>query len=202
MVVVVSGDTAGWIVPCGCTTNQSGGLPRRATFVHELAREHDVLLLDAGGAPGGTSPYQRVKFEAILAGEAKLDVAAHNVGATEAALGADELRRLATSTPFLSTNLRDADGKSIAETMRIVTRQGRRFAIVGVLSPNVIGPIKQLRSWAFVFCFLCIGLSTRFKDLATFGMKPFWSFTIGVVVNVILGFILSTIVFADYWSKI
>jgi uncharacterized membrane protein YadS len=71
-----------------------------------------------------------------------------------------------------------------------------------VLSPNVIGPIKQLRSWAFVFCFLCIGLSTRFKDLATFGMKPFWAFTIGVVVNVVLGFILSTIVFAGYWSKI
>jgi uncharacterized membrane protein YadS len=70
-----------------------------------------------------------------------------------------------------------------------------------VLTPNVIGPIKQLRSWAFVFCFLCIGLSTRFKDLATFGMKPFWAFTIGVLVNVPLGFLLSVVLFGSFWSK-
>jgi len=70
-----------------------------------------------------------------------------------------------------------------------------------VLTPNVIGPIKQLRSWAFVFCFLCIGLSTRFKDLATFGMKPFWAFTIGVLVNVPLGFFLSVYLFGSFWSK-
>jgi len=27
LAVIVSGDTAGWIMPCGCTANQSGGLP-------------------------------------------------------------------------------------------------------------------------------------------------------------------------------
>jgi uncharacterized membrane protein YadS len=70
-----------------------------------------------------------------------------------------------------------------------------------VLTPNVIGPIKQLRSWAFVLCFLCIGLSTRFKDLATFGMKPFWAFTLGVLVNVPLGFILSVLLFGSFWAK-
>ncbi len=71
-----------------------------------------------------------------------------------------------------------------------------------VLKPRVIAPIKKLRSWAFVLCFLCIGLSTRFAELATFGMKPFWAFTIGVMVNVPLGFFLSTVVFVDYWSRI
>jgi uncharacterized membrane protein YadS len=71
-----------------------------------------------------------------------------------------------------------------------------------VLYSKAISPIKTLRSWAFVFCFLCIGLSTRFKDLMTFGMKPFWAFTVGVIVNVPLGFILSTIVFSRYWQAI
>jgi uncharacterized membrane protein YadS len=70
------------------------------------------------------------------------------------------------------------------------------------LYSKAISPIKQLRSWAFVFCFLCIGLSTRFKDLLTFGMKPFWAFTIGVIVNVPLGFFLSTVVFSSYWQAI
>jgi uncharacterized membrane protein YadS len=70
------------------------------------------------------------------------------------------------------------------------------------LKPRAIGPIKKLRSWCFVLCFLCIGLSTRFKELATFGMKPFWAFTIGVVINVPLGYILSSYVFESFWSAI
>jgi len=70
------------------------------------------------------------------------------------------------------------------------------------LRPQVIDPIKTLRSWAFVLCFLCIGLSTRFRDLLTFGLKPFWAFTIGVAVNVPLGYFLSTVVFSKFWSNI
>ena len=31
LCVVVSGDTSGWIVPCGCTSNQSGGQIGRAS---------------------------------------------------------------------------------------------------------------------------------------------------------------------------
>ncbi|MDY6862675.1 MAG: putative sulfate exporter family transporter, partial [Thermodesulfobacteriota bacterium] len=71
-----------------------------------------------------------------------------------------------------------------------------------VLKSKAIGPIKELRSWAFVFCFLCIGLSTRFKELAIFGLKPFWAFTIGVIVNVPLGFFLTTYIFSSYWQAI
>jgi len=71
-----------------------------------------------------------------------------------------------------------------------------------VLTPQVVGPVKKLRSWAFVLCFLCIGLSTRFKDLATFGLKPFWAFTLGVLVNVPLGFLLSAVVFEKYWANL
>jgi uncharacterized membrane protein YadS len=70
------------------------------------------------------------------------------------------------------------------------------------LRPSVIDPIKTLRSWAFVLCFLCIGLSTRIRDLLTFGLKPFWAFTIGVAVNVPLGYFLSTVVFSKFWSNI
>jgi 2',3'-cyclic-nucleotide 2'-phosphodiesterase (5'-nucleotidase family) len=136
LVIVVSGDTAGWIVPCGCTTNQSGGLPRRGTFVEQLRREANVVLLDAGGAPLGTSAYDRVKFEAILAGEKLMGVAAHNLGAAEARLGPDELRRLAANekAAFISANVFDATDRPLAEPLRIVDVSGRRLAIVGVLS--------------------------------------------------------------------
>ncbi len=68
--------------------------------------------------------------------------------------------------------------------------------------PVLTGPIKAMRTWAFIFSFLSIGLTTRFRDLASVGKKPFWAFSAGVVVNVTLGFILSTIVFAHYWQTL
>jgi uncharacterized integral membrane protein (TIGR00698 family) len=70
-----------------------------------------------------------------------------------------------------------------------------------VLKPLLIGPIKTLRTWTFIFTFLCIGLTTRFRELAKFGWHPLAAFTAGVVVNVPLGFVLSSVVFAHYWTE-
>jgi len=70
------------------------------------------------------------------------------------------------------------------------------------ITPRLITPIKTLRTWTFVFTFLCIGLTTRFRELAKFGMPPFWAFTVGVAINVPLGYVLSTIVFRDYWMAV
>lgn len=71
-----------------------------------------------------------------------------------------------------------------------------------LVKPSLIAPITSLRTWAFTFSFLSIGLTTRFRDLANAGVKPFLAFTAGVIVNVILGYILSVIVFGHYWSSV
>lgn len=68
--------------------------------------------------------------------------------------------------------------------------------------PTLVAPIKDLRTWAFIFCFLSIGLTTRFHELAGAGKKPFLAFSAGAVVNVIIGFILSAIVFATHWETL
>ena len=71
-----------------------------------------------------------------------------------------------------------------------------------VVKPGLIVPIVSLRTWAFIFCFLSIGLTTRFRELKTAGWKPFGAFTMGVVVNVVLGFVLSVYVFGGYWTHL
>jgi uncharacterized membrane protein YadS len=68
--------------------------------------------------------------------------------------------------------------------------------------PTLVAPIKDLRTWAFIFCFLSIGLTTRFRELAGAGKKPFLAFSVGAVVNVVVGFILSAIVFATHWENL
>jgi len=71
-----------------------------------------------------------------------------------------------------------------------------------VVKPALIAPITSLRTWAFTFSFLSIGLTTRFRDLAAAGSKPIIAFTSGVIVNVVIGYILSVIVFGHYWTNI
>ena len=71
-----------------------------------------------------------------------------------------------------------------------------------IINDTIIAPIKALRTWTFVFTFLCIGLTTRFKDLAAVGSKPIIAFSLGVCVNVILGYLFSTIILGDYWTGV
>jgi hypothetical protein len=142
VALIVSGDTAGWITPCGCTANQSGGLSRRGTLVTQARADHSVVVVDCGGAPGGASPYERLKFEAILSGEGAMGIAAHNLGAPEAALGAEYLRVLQKKLdfPFLSTNLRDSTGAAVAAPSLLVQPTGSplRILLLGVASPRLV----------------------------------------------------------------
>ena len=71
-----------------------------------------------------------------------------------------------------------------------------------LVNPTLVAPIKDLRTWAFIFCFFSIGLTTRFRGLASAGSKPFLAFTSGVAVNIVLGFVLSALVFASHWSNL
>ncbi len=94
-------------------------------------------------------------------------------------------------------------GFVIASLIITFISKGYSFADYNKLvKPELVGPVKTLRTWAFIFCFFSIGLTTRFRELAAAGIKPFTAFTTGVVVNVILGFILSAVVFASYWSNL
>ena len=71
-----------------------------------------------------------------------------------------------------------------------------------VVTPDLVAPITALRTWAFTFCFLSIGLTTRLGSLSKTGWKPFVAFTAGVVINIIIGYVMSVHVFAGYWDSV
>jgi uncharacterized integral membrane protein (TIGR00698 family) len=68
--------------------------------------------------------------------------------------------------------------------------------------PALVGPLQAFRTWAFTFAFLSIGLTTRIREFASIGARPFYAFSIGVLVNVVLGFVLSTQVFSEFWNRL
>ena len=71
-----------------------------------------------------------------------------------------------------------------------------------LVKPSLIAPITALRTWAFTFSFLSIGLTTRVREFTAAGSRPFLAFTAGVVVNVALGYVLSVVVFGHYWASV
>jgi uncharacterized membrane protein YadS len=94
-------------------------------------------------------------------------------------------------------------GFLIASAVVTIASHGYSYAdYKKVLQPALVAPLQALRTWAFTFAFLSIGLTTRFREFVTVGAKPFYAFTAGVVVNIILGFVLSTQVFVDFWTRL
>ncbi|MGB8991895.1 MAG: putative sulfate exporter family transporter [Desulfobaccales bacterium] len=86
--------------------------------------------------------------------------------------------------------------------MTSVTAGYSTAAFNSTVKPNLILPLVSIRTWTFIFCFLSIGLTTRFRELKAAGWKPFGAFTTGVAVNVVLGFLLSVFIFGGYWAAL
>ena len=138
--ILVSGDTQGWITPCGCASNQSGGLSHRASLIASYGDADQVLYLDAGGSASGATEYQRIKLEAILRGLQAMNLAAHNIGGPESALDPEQLAALAdkTGVTWLSANLQSKSGDFPAQRVAIFQRGGMRIAVTGVVDPALV----------------------------------------------------------------
>ena len=138
LLLVASADTQGWIVPCGCTSNQSGGLLRRATYLSQLQKltaGGRLVYVDAGGAVEGNTPYEMEKLRAIGLGEIEMKISAHNIGEGELKMG-PRLVEMAKEIglPLVSSNVVDGDQKLVVPPTRRITSGDTQLLIVGVVS--------------------------------------------------------------------
>ncbi len=81
-------------------------------------------------------------------------------------------------------------GFLIASAIVTVISSGYSYAdYKKIVQPSLVAPLQSLRVWAFTFTFLAIGLTTRFREFFSVGAKPFYAFTAGVAVNIVLGYV-------------
>jgi uncharacterized membrane protein YadS len=114
-----------------------------------------------------------------------------------------EIRSQAQASQIWSRFPKFVIGFLVASVLTTLIVRGHTLADYNkVVKPLLIAPITSLRTWAFTFSFLSIGLTTRLRELASAGSKPFVAFTAGVIVNVILGYILSVVIFGHYWAAV
>jgi hypothetical protein len=136
--IFFSGDAHGRLVPCGCFTGQMGGLTRLKTFLSTKAVAAD-LKLDVGDAIAGPEDYQVMQYDYILRAYADMGYDALNIGHREAQLSAVQLAQIRKTSPvtLLSANLFDqSTGQRIFDEAKIIERDGRKIAVVGVLDAH------------------------------------------------------------------
>lgn len=88
--LILTGEQHGYIEPCGCTENQSGGVSRRGELIRQLEElKWKTAGLDAGGLVRRTGPQAELKFATMVSALQDL-----NYKAT--ALGVEDMRLMDT----------------------------------------------------------------------------------------------------------
>lgn len=149
LVVWLTGDTRGYLEPCGCRRDQAGGLPARMTLIRTDSAPNR-LLVDVGNMTAGGRSYELLKFDYVLRGMAAMGYDAVNLGRREADLDRDTLLQKiqAHPLPFISCNVLDRQtGKPLASSSLVKTVGGERIGITGVVqtAPDEIGPGLTVR---------------------------------------------------------
>ena len=114
LTLLFSASVAGQLVPCGCSPDQRGGLPRAVSYARKLRSETpNLLVLDAGDLlfDGAQSPpaqlltQKKLKAQALAAGDELIGVAARALGPRDLTLGAQFAGETAGKIPLLDSGL-------------------------------------------------------------------------------------------------
>lgn len=138
LTIFLSGDTRGYLQPCGCRNDQAGGVGARATLVADHKTDAR-LLLDVGNLTSGSSPHDLLKLRYLLTSMDRMGYDAANLGARDVNLGKETLMTALreVKVPFVSCNVLDSQsGKPLVEPYLQITAVGRRIGITGVVEPD------------------------------------------------------------------
>ena len=85
-IVLVSGHTAGYLAPCGCSSPMVGGIKRRASALRQLRQTDQTLSLEAPGLVDGSTRQDSIKAETLAEAFRAMDIDAVGIGAKDAQL--------------------------------------------------------------------------------------------------------------------
>ena len=128
VTLVFAASTAGQAVPCGCSPDQRGGLPRAVAYLRKLRAEvpnllyadaGDLLFESAAPPPAQMVTQKQLKARVLARGEELLGAAARAVGRRDLALGAEFVGESAGAVPLL-----DAGASTKGARATVLARAG------------------------------------------------------------------------------
>src|SRR5262245_1056961 len=154
LVLLLSGQQHGYLLPCGCSRPQYGGLERRYNLLQELkARRWPVVALDLGDVAQVHGPQMLpnvqgpIKYQYSMKALKAMDYAAAGIGEYEMALPLREaLDGWALNEPkprILCANLKDKETNFAEEVYSAhladkVPGTALKVGVIGVVGPSVV----------------------------------------------------------------
>jgi hypothetical protein len=137
--IVWNYDTSGYLEPCGCSSYQLGGLPRRATQVAELRKEHPVLAIEGARNLEEGGAFRLFKSEIMVKSLNAMKYDAIVVGVQEAQHGASGIKSIAdlADFPVVSANLK-VEGASWIKPFVVKEVAGNRVAVTGASQVEMV----------------------------------------------------------------
>ncbi len=177
VVFLLTGQTYGYLSPCGCSRPQKGGLERRANLMDSLrTKGWEVVGLDLGDAAAqkGLAKQNLLKYHATMKSLSAMGYAAIGLGEYEFAADLYDLlgtftlnnpgkRPLVVAGNILGVAERDPEGKvtktfsrtekfpGMVEAFEVVQPAGKpAVAVVGVVGPEVLAKVESVdKQYAF-----------------------------------------------------
>ncbi len=94
LAIVFTSEINGYITPCGCSKPMVGGMPRRATYLKDLAKEHSLLRVENGDLTKAMGRQDELKAETLIDMLNLMGYEALNLGKYDFKLGMNYLRAL------------------------------------------------------------------------------------------------------------
>jgi hypothetical protein len=158
VVLLLTGQTHGFLKFCGCSTPQYGGFPRRYNFIEKelKGRGWPVVPLDLGDVAQAAGPQTKLKYVYSMRALKKLGYPVTAIGENEFALplqdGLANFHLNEGKPPYaLAANLKDTQGAFFGCVQsHYVTKEESpvKIGVIGIVGPSVI---KQVRDPAAKF---------------------------------------------------
>ncbi len=149
LLIVFGSEINGYLTPCGCSKPMVGGIPRRATLLKQLAKEHNLLALENGDLTKAGGRQDELKAETLIDMLNAMGYDALNLGEYDFKLGLPYLQALQQQFKgkLLCGNVLDGAGQPLFEAFTLVEKPhtGRRVKvlIVGLISEQYASAIRE-----------------------------------------------------------
>jgi 2',3'-cyclic-nucleotide 2'-phosphodiesterase (5'-nucleotidase family) len=140
IVVLHTANAYGYFDTCGCRSDSTGGLAKRAWVIDSLrGEEEDLIVVDAGDFTGGENAYGAALGRVMVDAMELMEYDAYTLGEWDLNQGPAYVRSIVEENPiaWVHTNydvvgLEDHGHKSL-----VVEKGGRKIGLLGLFNPTI-----------------------------------------------------------------
>lgn len=142
LVILHTGDSYGYFDTCGCRSDSTGGLAKRAWVIDSLRRSSDepIFVFDTGDFSGGENEYGAEMGRTLVEAMDLMEYDAFTLGEWDLNHGPAFLRSIIDPSrmSWVHTNYDVVGLEDLGRRSLVVERGGRRIGVIGLYNPTIL----------------------------------------------------------------